>query len=583
MARASHTVKVRLEAEDAASKEIQKVDRSFSGLASRISGGFLVAAAAATGAIVGITKAIGSWIKSATEQEDALAKLNAALASLGPSSKGVSERLQEQASALQKVTKYSDETILSGQALLATFTKDEEKIKAGTTAALDMSAALGMDLKSAFLLMGKAAKGETETLSRYGIVLDENLTRSEKFAAATAQIAALWGGQAAAQAKTFTGLIAQIGNAFGELNEILGASITKNTAFLEVMTSLRDLLTSGGMVAAITALTGSIAAFIKDTITATERLVNLSFGIKEVITNLVLWHSTYIELDSGIENHIKKQEEAKALYNQINLYLPALIEKLMQMGEASRNAADAGDSLADSQRSAHLESLGLAELYGIVSGAANDLAASTERAGAATQSLTQEQQDAVAWLRTLGVVLDQDVNAKLEKNAAIMEFCRANARALGLDANELAMAEALVAAEADRLNATLSNQNTILYDTAAGWDSASVGLERYRSQASAAIGTFDNLTRSIAAASGAASSLGAAEGSGAIRTATMAGLTRTSGGVVVDASGSEFRGVMPGGTVIGRTPNYALAAKWWIDLQEWKQKNWHYQGRFLVG
>ena len=98
----------------------------------------------------------------------------------------------------------------SGQALVASFTKNVEEIKAATQAALDLSAATGQDLNSAFLLLARAAAGETSMLSRYGITLDESIPKSEKFAAAVEKINEQFGGQAAAQAQTFSGLLAQL-------------------------------------------------------------------------------------------------------------------------------------------------------------------------------------------------------------------------------------------------------------------------------------------------------------------------------------------------------------------------------------
>ena len=107
-------------------------------------------------------KTVGAVTRAYGEQELAERKLEQALGS-------VNTGLLNQASALQEVTSFGDEAIISAQSLLAAFIKDEDQLKKATIATLDLAAAKGMDLNSAADLLGKTLGSSTNSLSRYGI------------------------------------------------------------------------------------------------------------------------------------------------------------------------------------------------------------------------------------------------------------------------------------------------------------------------------------------------------------------------------------------------------------------------------
>jgi hypothetical protein len=166
----------------------------------------------------GINKAM----KAQSEQIDSINKLNQALANQGNFSETASKSLQAYASAMQEVTTFGDEQILQTQALLASYGGTEEQIKRTTGAVLDMAAATGTDLKAAGDLMGKAMVGYTGTLSRYGIIIDQNLPKSEKFEEALRQVEQRFSGQAQLAAQTYSGAMKQLGNAVGDVWEAFG-------------------------------------------------------------------------------------------------------------------------------------------------------------------------------------------------------------------------------------------------------------------------------------------------------------------------------------------------------------------------
>ena len=117
------------------------------------------------------------------EQEKAVTALNASLTNTSTYSAQFSQALQDNASALQKLTIYGDEAILSGTALMQNIgNMSADVLPKAQKAALGLAAAYGMSLETAFQMVGKAAAGNTAPLGRYGIVLDESLSQTEKFA-----------------------------------------------------------------------------------------------------------------------------------------------------------------------------------------------------------------------------------------------------------------------------------------------------------------------------------------------------------------------------------------------------------------
>lgn len=166
----------------------------------------------------GAKKAIDAY----SQQINAVNSLSLAMANQGNYSKEAVNRLQEYASEMQRLTTYGDELTLSNMGILASFGMNEEQLKSTTTAAMDFASATGKDLRVAVDLLGKAFVGETSALSRYGIIVDKNIPKSEKFAEVMRQMTARFGGAAQLQAATMAGKIEQIGNAAGDVQEQLG-------------------------------------------------------------------------------------------------------------------------------------------------------------------------------------------------------------------------------------------------------------------------------------------------------------------------------------------------------------------------
>ena len=126
---------------------------------------------------------LGDAIRGASAEADAINRLNVALAQTGQFSKATSQSLIDFSNGLQATTKFANDSVLEVSALIQTLGRlDQEGLKRATTAALDLSVALGIDVNSAATLVGKAANGNIEAFRRYGVEIQKGKTDAETFA-----------------------------------------------------------------------------------------------------------------------------------------------------------------------------------------------------------------------------------------------------------------------------------------------------------------------------------------------------------------------------------------------------------------
>ena len=107
--------------------------------------------------------------KAAMDAEASQARFQAALMATGKTHEISTDKINAYASALQKVTKFQDDTIVSTLGQLQSLADlNEEGLMKVTPAMLDFGEAIG-SLDTASNLIGKTLSGSMNALSRYGI------------------------------------------------------------------------------------------------------------------------------------------------------------------------------------------------------------------------------------------------------------------------------------------------------------------------------------------------------------------------------------------------------------------------------
>lgn len=208
----------------------------------------LGAGLAVGGAVVaGIVSSIGE----ASASQKAATQLNAVLKSTGGAAGVTADQAQALANSLQDVTTFSDETTLSGESMLLTFTNiGKDVFPQATRTMLDMSQALGQDVKSSAIQLGKALNDPIQgitALQRVGVSFTESQKKEIKALVLTgntlqaqklilAELNKEFGGSAIAAGTTLPGKLEILKNKFSDVQEKIGG------AFIPFLTKLAEKL-----------------------------------------------------------------------------------------------------------------------------------------------------------------------------------------------------------------------------------------------------------------------------------------------------------------------------------------------------
>lgn len=267
---------------NASERRVDQWSKRLKGVLSSVKGAI---AGALAGLAVGET--VRKVITATIEQENAVRQLEARLKSTGGVAGVTSRELQGFASELQRLTTYGDEAVLAMQGVLLTFTNIRgEVFKDATRAILDLSTAMGQDLQSSAVQVGKALndplKGIT-ALQRIGVAFTESQKAVIKSLvdagnAAAAQRIILrelnteFGGAAEAAANTLGGSIQQLKNAFGDLFEAQDGVGTLTAAIRELTATIQDPST----VAAFQTLSAAILRGLANILETISAIVNVA-------------------------------------------------------------------------------------------------------------------------------------------------------------------------------------------------------------------------------------------------------------------------------------------------------------------
>ena len=212
-------------ATDALEKKLKQQDSILSQLQKH----YLAIAAAAGATFMTIKNLTAAYM----EEESAVLKLAVAMGNAGTYTRANLTALREYASTIQQTTKFGDELTIATMANLQTFGMEIDQLKRATKAAMDLSAAKGIDLLTASELIGKAFVGETATLARYGLIIDEDAAKTQKFEAVLGLIQNRFGGSATAELQTYAGQWQKIANWWGDLGEKVGLALLKTIEGLQ--------------------------------------------------------------------------------------------------------------------------------------------------------------------------------------------------------------------------------------------------------------------------------------------------------------------------------------------------------------
>lgn len=343
---AEETVIIRFQG-DATSveKAASDAERAVGGLektAKSAGGGFDVLGEIATGAMRRIGEAainavggglqmIGGFftdsIKEATEFQNVFAQTQAVIASTGAAAGFTAEEMANLASDLSAangMSLFSDDAILSAQNVLATFKEIKGvKFEEATSAILDMSQAMGMDLQSATVQVGKALNDPVAgigALSRVGVQFTEDqkemikgMVEAGDVAGAQAlilgELNSQFGGSAAAAVNTYAGQMKVLEEQMNDAKQTVGE------ALLPILQELGRFAVAY-IVPAVQDMATAFKAWIDsvDWVGLQSLFESVFGGIGDAVMS-VDWDATFTAITDAIDTVITTAKDLKATFD----------------------------------------------------------------------------------------------------------------------------------------------------------------------------------------------------------------------------------------------------------------------------
>ena len=318
------------------------------------------------GAVLGAGVIFKKFIDETSESQFAMAQLEARVKSTAGAAGQSVGQLSAMASEIQNLTVFSDEAAMGAEAMLLTFTKIKGDVFPGALkATADLATAMGTDLKSAALQLGKALQ-DPETgltaLRRSGVSFSEDQQKVIKALFDTgkeaeaqklilAELAIETGGAAEAARNTLGGALAALKNAFGEVFEASTQGTSGLVQFIKAATEglrylkehqsiVTAMAVAIGITLAMVAIPAAVTAFgllttaIKANTAAmlASPLLPWILAIGAVVTALTLLH--------------KKLEDDVALTNRTNVQHGKLKLTMREEEGIAKRAAAAKAALA---------------------------------------------------------------------------------------------------------------------------------------------------------------------------------------------------------------------------------------------
>lgn len=206
------------EADRLTAKAVGSIDSKFKRLGSTIAG--------LAGGLT-LASIMQKSVQAFSESEQGAIRLDSVLSSMGRGTSALSEEMKKLANQLQSEGIISDDEIIRGQAMLATFdTISNEALPRATRVMADFAAMTGGDARTAAMLLGRASAGMTETLARYGIVLPDSVKKSGDFNQVLGEIEKKIGGMNKALGESASGSLKKFANAWDDVLESIGSVVT---------------------------------------------------------------------------------------------------------------------------------------------------------------------------------------------------------------------------------------------------------------------------------------------------------------------------------------------------------------------
>ena len=194
----------------------------------------MAAGAAKVGAALVAAKGVVDFFaQSVSEYQEHARNVNmlaAAFNNVGYTASGAMQQALAFADEMERSTGLDGELFIKGQRALANYGVVGAQAQDAIRAAFALSANQGMGFESALQLITRAAAGSTSALTRYGVVLGENVKEGHEFEAAVKKINEQFGPSAQAAIGDTTAKMGALREAWGGFKEVIGQGLNEGLA-----------------------------------------------------------------------------------------------------------------------------------------------------------------------------------------------------------------------------------------------------------------------------------------------------------------------------------------------------------------
>ena len=376
----------------------------------------LMAAAAAAGALA--VKLGVDGVKAAIADQKTVAVLAQTLENLGHAHRqaGVEEFIAN----LESATGVADEQLRPALGLLLQATGDVDEAQRRLSQAMDLSIGTGNSLDGVVRALARSlATGTAGTLSRYGIMIDQNTLKTEGFGVALDQAATKFSGIADQEAKTLEGQLRILQTELGNLQEAFGYGFLNgigaaeegvsdfNQAIRDLKPAMEDL---GETVGNVFSAVGDLAGGYNDAKGAVDNFIGSNDTLRGALD--MLYRATIGRFDIG-----QYAQQVQALSREFDNTADSVDGAGRSMGTAMRPTGDFAKVLAQTADDAEDVNDELSQLEEHISNVSAILAYE-----AAWDDLRKT-------LDENGKALDYGSKAGRENNQALLDFAQATADA----------------------------------------------------------------------------------------------------------------------------------------------------------
>lgn len=177
----------------------------------------------------------GRSIKVAEEGSQVWSRLKANVENAGVAFAEVRPEIEAAARAVQDSTRFGDEDYAAALAELVSTTGDYAGSLAEMNTVLDFAVAKNVDLATAAKLVGRAMIGDTSTLKRYGVIVQENADAMEV-------LRSQFAGAAEEEGQKLSGRLARLRNNWADVKQAVGEALLENEGAANATDTLAEAL-----------------------------------------------------------------------------------------------------------------------------------------------------------------------------------------------------------------------------------------------------------------------------------------------------------------------------------------------------